>query len=725
MKRIRIAVTAVLLALALVLMGGCGKPAEKDQSVIKLEDVQADPAKYVAEGTKLTFGNTIIKAFLEPTEQMSLKVSSKSEEFEGGGVIYVDSKNMKTAAILDMVTSSTTTDEEGSMMMAPFENFSIGVYVTENNLVIDSELLGQFVGHDAIGVDFDMKAADIEASAIYELLTTIPGAEDLDVSFIDSITGSDGLEKLVNAYLDTFKSTIENELVKIEVTEETVKIDDAEIKAIVVTQTIDEKVYEKLIKNTTTTLKSISGLIGEGSEEDVLGDIAEVLPKVNGKVKYYLSTVNGALIKVDGSGAVEVKYDEPAANEDGEEAEPVTKTDKIDASFNVSFGADPANGIVPNFNIDVKGGEFEFSAKGESQRKDGKLTVDGSVNYKHESEEEEGKQETENSTFTFVLEDSGAFSFKVKADKEENAIKGELKGDDKSISVKLDVSDIIPEKEDSEDENGDAFISTPTIDSVEFELSFGAKFPEIPEYTSILDLTSTDLAPLQSIIALLTGDFGDSWGDDEDGRPEGDPAMTFEDIVYEEVLWNLDIEEEELDEILSDYEEEGFASEYEYLCSLYIESSAADLVELYEIAEETVNEYIEGIVEEAADMAEAAKELYNSYFEFVSENTPDDWFDIDPEETIREELLWYLEVDEEGLEELLSGYEEEGFADEYEYMCSLYIEESIEYLTEYCEIAEEKVTEFVEGICEEALDIKAAAEELVEKSGEFIFENSF
>lgn len=609
MKRFLSVALAILMVLSAFLTAGCAKKEEKGnqkiEAVLNIEDVKADPAKHLSDAINLTFKETIFSALPEKLSAITIDASSSGESGSTSYTIFADPEAMKLALKAE---STSEAPDEGYGEDFEDTTATFDLYFADNTLVVDSEILAMFFGTEVLGLSLESDADAVQNSAIFDLITQIEGLEDLDAGIFDSFTNNAGLEKIIDMYLDSMKKTIENDLFKLKVEEES-SSEKTEEKDIVITATLDEKVYSGLIDDTASTLQSLLTLTETEGSDDIIEGFKESFPKGSFSIKFNISQATGTIVKISGKATFEVT-----------DAETEEKTESS-LDFQASFGTDPA-ALCPSFTVTSTIDGHESKISGETTHKDGTFTVKGDVNYVEVAEayDDEGNIAEEEVTdhvvnYTFTYDKKGDFTLKFAEKDEEKTIKGSFTWDDKGIKASFDLSEAFPEA--SEDE--ELGMTVELYDKVEISVTFGGKMPAIPEYTDILDLTEDDLSMLQGMIGMMNGEGGE-FGDLGDLGGEdifGDYEMDYSEALFNEVLWYAECSEEELEDLLATYADEGFEDEYSYLCALYITYATEDLTTNYGATEDMILDFLEGLSEEGYSATEAAAMLFDSYFEFT------------------------------------------------------------------------------------------------------------
>ncbi|MBR6676737.1 MAG: hypothetical protein IKL24_05345 [Clostridia bacterium] len=634
MKKFLSVALAIVLMVSCLLTAGCGKKDDKKEqqpeTQIKVEDVKKEPAKFLSDSISLSLKDTPY-AFMQ-SETAPTKLSA-SLATEGNGVsndysVFIDTEAMNIA--VQMGNSQEFDGEEFTS--------ATDIYFADNVLIVNGDLTSGLGVEGALSLPLDVTSDQVEASAIYGILTQIEGFE-LDSGIFDSLSNTQGLEKIVDMYIDGIASTVEKDLFKFETAEDKITVDGTEVSVIVITATLDEKIYKDLCDDTVSTIESLVELAEVDGVEDILADFSESLPDMSSTAKYYISAKDGALVKLTSDIVFKVS---------DYEGNPSENT----LNFEITLGADPVAQLLPSFKITSKIGEFEdaeSSVTGTTTVKDGKTVTSGKVStveismaYDEDGNVESEEIENHEIDYTFSIDDKGAFELKYTEDEEEYSVTGTFTLDEKGFDLKADLTNAFPDFE-SED---DIFQIEPVTvyDSIELSVSFDGEMPEVPEHTSIFDLTAEDLAGLQAMVDMMNGGFGDMGdGSEDDLFPDFDISVDYETAFFDEICWNSEIDEDELETILAGYAEEGFEDEYSYLCSLYIESSVEALTTNWGATEEMLTEFMDELAAAGYSENEIAEALYDSYIDFMLPTT----------EEIREYLENYELYGMESVDEMI------------------------------------------------------------------------
>lgn len=559
MKKFRIVALLAMIVVALVAFCGCNK--------INAKDVAEDPAAYVMEGTRLTLSESPLAPFVEEQDKVAyeLNVKGMGNTFDMG--LYLDMAEKKAA--VDFATK--IGDDENVMETEG------ALYFGDNKLILESEALKDVFEADAIGIDLGAKYKDFEKSGIYELLESNGVLTEESRDIIKKLMGKDGATKFFSDIGESVANLSKEQYEFGDVKEETITIGDKEVKVIAVTATLNEDAVSDLIDGVVDAVADLAEEAGADiSKEDVdefTSSIMDSVPEMSGEYKYYLSKKTGALVKLEGESETAV-YDEY-----------FDETTTTDVTVEVTFGQDPTKLLLPEFEYESKssGGE-KITFKGESKIEDAKLVTEGKIVSKYEDEKH---------TLKFVCE-IGLSDFEINVDdgEEEYVITGEYETTDTETEIKIDMTEAYGKDEEVE------------IEDIKITVTYGEDVPKAPKYKDILDFSMDD------VTAILQNIYGSY-------IPGFDTDMDYESTFVSELTWYLDMDEEEINEHLKDYEEYDCESEEEFLYRLYVVYTYQDLVTNYGAGEAVIEAFVTDIVNEGGTIYDIAVALCDNYYLFA------------------------------------------------------------------------------------------------------------
>ncbi|MBQ8915393.1 MAG: hypothetical protein IJ046_04345 [Clostridia bacterium] len=569
MKKIKyLALVVAILMLATSLVG-CNK--------IKLDDVKADPAAYVADAAELTLGNSPFAFLNEQQNKVKLDLFAKGEGTDMSGSVYFDLEGNKYSVDADL-----------GDMLGTGEDTGFAAYFADKQLVVKSGLLESVLGTDAVGINFGSTLEDIKSSDLYKMLVSMIGMteEEFGAEF-DKIAKKVKIEditKLLKGYISDIKALSEEQAKDMEAAEDTLKIGEKEYDVIVVTAKQNGDISAKIIDKTYDLAKSVIALAGEyldgvGSEDDIkaaFDSVKDSLPKTSATVKYYISAKTGALLKVEGDSKSTVTDTY------------LETTEETEVKYDVLFGAEPEKEFLPKVKVEYKAGEEIYVFNGESSVKDEKFTFAGDLDIKGEF--------ADNITFEYVIDKDGKFDLKlVNEDDEEPEINlsGKFVSEDNKIEFVLDLS-----KGYAEDE-------VATIKEIGLTATFGEDAPKLPKYKDVLDFTADELSGILSV--LMMG-----------GMDGTDEVTNYDASIAFDLMFYLELEDEEaVFQYCADNCASANLSESDYLYVLYINCVYSDLVENYGVAETTIDAYVAGVAGDAPTYYDMAVALYDGFFDLA------------------------------------------------------------------------------------------------------------
>ncbi len=587
MKKLRLLALVAMIFVALAVFTGCDK--------LKAEEVEADPVKYLTEGSKLTLSETELSPVVEAKDKIAydLKIEGMGNSADLG--VYLD-----TAAKKGAVEFSSKTGEGENVIETDGT-----LYYGDKQIVLKSDMLNDVFDTDTVGIDFAFTYDEFKKSGIYGLFDSFGTLDEESEKMLEKLIGKDGLGKVFADLGESFEKLSKEQYEFGEVKEETITVGGKDIKVITVSATLNEDAVTQLIDGLADSIKDlVKNAGGEFTDEDAqsfISTLTGALPEMSGEYKYYLSKKTGALVKLEGESVTEV-YDEY-----------FDETTKTENSIEMTFGADPTKEFLPAFKYVTEGTDIgKTTIEGESYTKDGKFVME----VKGTSKINDEKIETE-----FVCE-YGDGKFKIKGDdgEEKYSIAGEIESNENKFVMKLDLS-----KAYGKDEQAD-------IEKIEFSVTYGKEVPTLPKYKNLLDISVEEITEIMNTIygSYIPG------GDDIDY-----PAS-----FRAELEWYLDLYEEDLDEFLKKYEEYECASEEEFLYFLYANCAYEDLTTNYGADADVIDAFIADIENNGGTMFDIAAALYDNYYLFA----------VPTEDELREIFDNYDDYGYDSLQEAIHDY---------------------------------------------------------------------
>ncbi|MBE6588376.1 MAG: hypothetical protein E7647_08195 [Ruminococcaceae bacterium] len=606
MKKFRIFAMVLMLFVAIAVFTGCNK--------LKTEDVEKDPVNYVMEGSKLTLSESEFSPVIDPKDKIAYELKLKGEGQSSNIGLYLDTKEQKGS--VDISSKTSYASDFGDESYSQETNIDAAIFYEDKKIVVKSEMLEDVIGTDAVGLDLGFTYDELKESGIWELLEQFGAITEESTGAIETLLESDGLTKLFTGYVEGLQKLAEEQYEVGEVEETTVKIGDKEIKAIAVSMSVNEDIYADIMEKTGDLLVKLSNLIGEEmTEEDkeaLMSTLNDSIPEMSGDYTYYLSKKTGALIKMEAETKSETTLEFMGESE----------TEKSECSFEIVFGEDPTEKLLPSFTLEYsQKSEYvdnTIKIEAESREEDGKFIMEGKG-----TAESDGEKSTTELTFEY---ENGEFTLSGKDDDDnEYEISGEIESSENEFKVKLDLSKAYGEDED--------LYGVPT--EIELSVTYGEDVPKLPEYKDILDFTVEDLSML---LGGVDPDFGYDADYDED--------ISIDD--YDE-LFKLDMElylETDADGVaaeLAKYAENGFESEEEYLYYLFVVYTYADLTTNYGAGEAAIDEFMNDIKNNGGTTYDIAVALYDAYYDLA----------VPTEEEVRDYLDNYEDYGYSSLEEAI------------------------------------------------------------------------
>ncbi|MBE6793109.1 MAG: hypothetical protein E7534_06420 [Ruminococcaceae bacterium] len=534
-KRWLALVLTVLLALPLSLLTGC--------DAISVEDVKADPMKFVEDGFKLSIGNTPLAVLQNENDKMSVAVEGNFEGAELDFKLAMDELAKK--CVLDLAFESESAAFAGSM------------YYNGNAIAVKSDFLKDLFGTDTVGMDIHVTLESLKKSPLFLSLLEISGmsAEEFEAS-LKEVIDFEALEKALKD-LEKYTGDLPKDFNKVTgVAEETVVIDGVEIDTIVITSEWDKEAYEDAVKKLSDLMKDLTKAAGgEQTDIDNAGLQISTAPTV-ATTKYYLAAKTGALVKVTSESTVE--------QEAGKE------TVKTESAYTVTFGATPEVMFMPAFTVDVKQKDLTFAIDGKSSIVDGELVIAGDAKLDAGETEKEG-------SYKLAVDVHGDYvlTFFDKDGKESDMlVRGTIESDENSFELSCRLIE-------GDKNRGILSIS----------VTYGEDVPDVPEYKDLLGLTQDELLPILQMFGMQPA-VDDAFFYEEVLRlAEVDEAAldahlatyadegfeseqeflyyTYADCVYVDLYYTYGVSQEELDAIVQGVIDEGGTTQDLALTMMY------------------------------------------------------------------------------------------------------------------------------------------------------------
>ena len=534
-KRWLALVLTVLLALPLSLLTGC--------DAISVEDVKADPMKFVEDGFKLSIGNTPLAVLQNENDKMSVAVEGNFEGAELDFKLAMDELAKK--CVLDLAFESESAAFAGSM------------YYNGNAIAVKSDFLKDLFGTDTVGMDIHVTLESLKKSPLFLSLLEISGmsAEEFEAS-LKEVIDFEAFEKALKD-LEKYIGELPEDFNKVTgVVEETVVIDGVELDTIVITSEWDKEAYEDAVKKLSDLMKDLTKAAGgEQTDIDNAGLQISTAPTV-ATTKYYLAAKTGALVKATSESTVE--------QETGKE------TVKTESAYTVTFGATPEVMFMPTFTMDVKQKDLTFAIDGKSSIVDGELVIAGDAKLDAGETEKEG-------SYKLAVDVHGDYvlTFFDKDGKESDMlVRGTIESDENSFELSCRLIE-------GDKNRGILSIS----------VTYGEEVPDVPEYKDLLGLTQDELLPILQMFGMQPA-VDDAFFYEEVLRlAEVDEAAldahlatyadegfeseqeflyyTYADCVYVDLYYTYGVSQEELDAIVQGVIDEGGTTQDLALTMMY------------------------------------------------------------------------------------------------------------------------------------------------------------
>ena len=561
MKKIRILALVAVLIISMLTFSGCNK--------LKLGDVRADPMKYVQEGMDLTLGSTPFLKLGDNAANSAYSLKITGEETNLDGTFYLDTANKKAAleASFDYAVDYNY-DEETDTFEAVTEKMDVGAYYADNELVLSSPLLEDYIHYDALGINFNSIEENFKGSDLYNSLLSMLGLTEEDLQAAEGSVDMDKLKKSLENYVETVSKAAKEAIVVDEVTEETLKLDETEIKTIVVSTKLNEKYYDNLIGETVKLVEEINAanpMAEQMSEDDIkaaLEGLDENIPEISTKEKYYLSSKTGAVVKITATQDTEIKVDESENS--------ITKSE-----MEINFGADPTKSFLPSINYKTTADGETVNITAKSSFTDGKFIIEGKVEL---PEEEDGGD------FKLSIDTNGKYTLELIDSDGTITLPGTYTNDEKKFTLSIDLTDGY-EEDDVVD-----------IKTIELSIEYGKEVPAAPEHKDILELTEEDLAFIADLVA---------------------PEPSGAELYYYELYSYLDYET--LDSMLASYEGYGYNNSEDMVVDLYITYTYQDLISSGLVDQAELDADIDEITSNGGTNADIADYLYNYVYSLLED----------------------------------------------------------------------------------------------------------
>ncbi len=462
MRKLRVLSLILAILLVLPLMFACknndekvtDEGGEKTSAVkgpITVSDVEKNPLKVLGNGRALAMEASPFAA-LPTGDGLSMELSLSDGGSNAASLVVSASNDLDAYFKMDA-------DIQG-------EALEVESYFVDGQLVVKSELLEEFFGTDALGVNLLTFLEDLPDSEFFEAVLEMSGASlGADEEMIFDLMSDPAITRMLSDLMDEITALLEN-LQKYEISgEETLSVGGTDVSVIVVEQVLNEAAFDTFIDRVfeivVDAVLEIAPKLGaelpseaeleeamEEARESAKLEIDRTLEQIQlGDATYYLSEDTGALVREEFA------------------FEPLL-------SWELTYGADPTAEFLPEFvfSMMVDGDELCLTGK---TVKDGDSTVtSGDVSITSQGDVEGG-------TYTFTHKASGDFEFAAYEDGEEiftvtGALRTTANGFDLDLDLPID---------------GDNY----TL-GVKFENK--ASVPSVPKYKNILDFSLEDLTGL-------------------------------------------------------------------------------------------------------------------------------------------------------------------------------------------------------------------------------------
>ena len=590
MKKLRIAAIIVALILTVTALASC--------DTLKLEDVQADPMKYVTDGADLTFGTTPFADISLDQDKVSYQLGIDGENDHLDLALYLDMATVKGAFDLAFEGTTSYTDDNGEEISEK-EETKLSAYYADKQIAVKTDLLKDLLDYDSVGIDLGITKDEFKETALFDVLLSLTEMTEEDfekeLKEAEEAINIEKLKEDISKYIEDIKKLYNEQYEVTGVTEESLTIEEKEYKVIVVAAKVNEKLYDDMVGETVELITGLADTLNEKvegytgyTEEDIkemLESISDTMPDISGTIKYYLSAKTGALLKITG--------DTKTVTKDENDEKSTTET-----KYDVMFGAQPEVLFLPSFVYETKTDVDSFYLDGKSSVVDGKFVLEGIGDYEDENTEED-KDETED-TYKFVIDKEGAYTLTFTDEDGDYDVTGKFECTESKIALTADVTELNNMEDDEEATEGEDDIvdlDTDVITDISLVITFGEDVPAMPEYKNILDFTEEDISPILDMLGMGAA-----------------PGASYDDMFRTELMYYLELDEAELADYLSKYAEFEFDNEQDYLYASYADCVYMDLVYYCEVDKAKVDAVVNSVTSVGGSYYDLAVTMYDSYF---------------------------------------------------------------------------------------------------------------
>jgi len=432
----------------------------------------------------------------------------------------------------------------------------LALWFADNKFVVKNEFLKELFGSDTIGIDFNATKDTVKNSSLYQAVLS---ALDMNAAELteEQKTALQAIENEIDTLISKIKEILKNTTVLDGVAEEKITVGEKELETITVSLKLKDKYMEEIANALVAFANGINEAMGS---EDAISSEDLSLPKMSSSQKYYLAKESGALVRAEMISSTKVSETEVS-----DAVETIT-------SFSLDFGADPQKQFLPAFTYELTSNEINTEIRGTSSQKDGKFVMTMTVK---EDEEEVGD-------LVFTMEKDGNFTMTVSDEEEEQTVAGTLKNEDGALVF----TSTVPSEEDGGEDT-----------KVTLKLRASAEIPAVPEFKDLLTLTEDDLAVLMEAFGAGSVDYAS--------------------VYYNQLLYYTNTTEDQLDALLDDFANQGYASREDYIYASYAQYAYQDLVTNSGVSSAELDQYLNTVVNENSSYLELAIAVDDAYYALV------------------------------------------------------------------------------------------------------------
>ena len=464
-KTLCLILTAVL---TLSLFAGCkGNDAPPSQKSI-LDIAKETPAEAIQSAEKLTLSKSPFASF--PNSQESENVGIKvNANYDGSGIELGLVSALSDVFDMSAYLKAQNPDEENADQWA-----KLSAYVDEAGIGLKAENNYSDVNKESIGVKFKDIQQRFLSSDLYNSFIKASASEE-EISEFEEMLESGKIRETINTLknmVDKLSDLVSGEA-EYAVTEETIKINEADVECVKIVQTTPEETQNEIVN---TYVKLVQTLLQGDSqmegETDTLSNYIKA--QLDSTTTYYINAQTGALVKI-----VMTSGTKP----NSETADGMTQYNET----TIDFGKNPEKTFSANITSVIESADGKQTMTAQFSEEGDKFKIAGTIvnslgdtgNFAMFIDKENKFEAEYNTEYGYAVSMAGDFEISESYARFSVA---DLKVNDESIPLTLSV-----------------------------EINYKEDAPEKFEFTDILDMTEEEivnsLSNFESILSTEATDF--------------------------------------------------------------------------------------------------------------------------------------------------------------------------------------------------------------------------